>query len=53
MNKKGDASLNALPYYDTLINDKDVKTRVEALVEAECATYRRAHDKLCNCKKIL
>ena len=32
--------VDALPYYDTLINDKKVKAKVDALVEAEMAGYR-------------
>ena len=39
MNKK-EARIDALPYYDDLINDKSLKTKAEALIEAECATYK-------------
>merc|ERR1712226_300321 len=32
--------IDALPYYDKLIEDPKVKKRVEALIESECATFR-------------
>lgn len=38
--KKNQVALDALPYYDTLINDPQVKAQAEALIEAECAVYK-------------
>ena len=32
--------LDALPYYDTLIEDPKIKKRVEGMIEAECTTFR-------------
>lgn len=39
MNKKQE-NIDALPYFDTLISDSQLKAKAEALIEAECATYK-------------